>query len=45
MAVVSSRGQKLGNRVAIAAIIVITIIFLTPIYWIGSTRPDGRPQL
>ena len=35
MAVVSSRGSRLGNRVAIAAVNVITIIFLAPIYWIG----------
>lgn len=42
MAVVSSSGQKLGNRVAIAAVIVLTIIFLTPIYWIGSTAFKPR---
>lgn len=42
MAVVSSSGQRLGNRVAIAAVIVITIIFLLPIYWIGSTAFKPR---
>jgi multiple sugar transport system permease protein len=42
MAVVSSRGQRLGNRLAIAAVIVITIIFLSPLYWIGSTAFKPR---
>src|SRR5437868_1117647 len=37
MAVVSTRAGRLGNRVAIAAIIVITLIFLAPIYWISAT--------
>jgi multiple sugar transport system permease protein len=37
MAVVSSRAGRLGNRIAIAAVIVVTLIFLTPIYWITST--------
>lgn len=42
MAVVSSSGQRLGNRIAIAAVVVITIIFLLPIYWIGSTAFKPR---
>jgi multiple sugar transport system permease protein len=42
MAVVSSRGQRLSNRVAIAAILVITLVFLAPIYWIGSTAFKPR---
>ena len=37
MAVVSTRAGRLGNRVAIAAVIVVTLIFLAPIYWITST--------
>jgi multiple sugar transport system permease protein len=37
MAVVSTRAGRLGNRVAIAAVIVLTLIFLAPIYWITST--------
>ena len=37
MAVVSTRAGRLGNRVAVAAVIVITLIFLSPIYWITST--------
>ena len=37
MAVVSTRAGRFGNRVAIAAVIVITLIFLSPIYWITST--------
>src|SRR5690606_36666910 len=37
MAVVSTRAGRLGNRIAIAAVIVVTLIFLSPIYWITST--------
>jgi multiple sugar transport system permease protein len=37
MAVVSTRAGKLGNRIAVAAVIVITLIFLSPIYWITTT--------
>lgn len=37
MAVVSTRAGRLGNRVAIAAVVVITLIFLSPIYWITTT--------
>ena len=42
---------RLGNRIAIAVVIVITLIFLSPIYWITTTafkplvlaRPRCRP--
>ena len=37
MAVVSTRSGRLGNRIAIAFVIVITLIFLSPIYWITTT--------
>src|SRR5215217_8903990 len=37
MAIVSTRAGRLGNRIAIAAVIVVTLIFLSPIYWITST--------
>jgi multiple sugar transport system permease protein len=37
MAVVSSRASRLGNRLAIAAVLVLTLLFLSPIYWISST--------
>lgn len=37
MATVSTRTSRIGNRLAIAAVIVITLIFLSPIYWITST--------
>jgi multiple sugar transport system permease protein len=37
MAVVSTRAGRLGNRIAVAAVIIITLIFLAPIYWITST--------
>ncbi|MDF2981774.1 MAG: sugar transporter permease protein, partial [Devosia sp.] len=42
MAVVSSRGQRVGNLLAIAAVIVVTFIMLAPIYWIVSTSFKPR---
>ena len=42
MAAVRSPGQKAMNRVAIAAVLVITLIFLAPIYWIASTAFKPR---
>jgi multiple sugar transport system permease protein len=42
MAAVQSTAQRIGNRVAIAAVLVITLIFLAPIYWIGSTAFKPR---
>lgn len=37
MATVSTRSGRIGNRIAIAAVVVITLIFLSPIYWITTT--------
>jgi len=42
MAAVRSSGQLAANRVAIAAVLVITLIFLAPIYWITSTAFKPR---
>jgi multiple sugar transport system permease protein len=42
VAVVRSSRQRVLNRVAIAAILVITVIFLSPLYWIGSTAFKPR---
>jgi multiple sugar transport system permease protein len=42
VAVVKSPRQKAFNRIAIAAILVITVIFLSPLYWIGSTAFKPR---
>jgi multiple sugar transport system permease protein len=42
MAIVAAPGQKLGNRLAIAAVIVLTLLFLSPIYWITSTAFKPR---
>ena len=42
MAAVQSTAQRVTNRVAIAAILIITIIFLAPIYWIASTAFKPR---
>ncbi len=37
MAVVSTRTERFADRLAIAAVIIVTLIFLSPIYWIAST--------
>ena len=42
MAAVTSRSQRIWNPVAIVAIIVAMLIFLAPIYWIGSTAFKPR---
>ena len=42
MAVVSSPAHRIGNRIAIARIVVATLIFLAPLYWIGSTAFKPR---
>jgi multiple sugar transport system permease protein len=42
MASVQSAGRRLRNRLAIVAVVVATLIFLAPIYWIGSTAFKPR---
>lgn len=42
MAVVTSSRKKVWNWVAIAAVLVIAIAFLSPLYWIGSTAFKPR---
>ncbi len=42
MAVVKTSSEIVWNRVAIAAVLIITLIFLLPIYWIGSTAFKPR---
>jgi len=42
MAAITTPRQRALNRVAIAAVLVVTIIFLAPIYWIGSTAFKSR---
>src|SRR5262245_28724879 len=42
MAAVRTSGEVLANRLAIVAVIVITLIFLAPIYWIASTAFKPR---
>ena len=42
MAAVTSPGQKAVNNAAIAAVLIITIVFLAPIYWIASTAFKPR---
>jgi multiple sugar transport system permease protein len=44
MAAVRSSGQKLLNRVVVAMVILATLAFLSPIYWIGSTAFKPRNQ-
>jgi multiple sugar transport system permease protein len=42
MAEFRSRGEKIGNRVSIVAVVVALIVMLTPIYWIASTAFKAR---
>jgi multiple sugar transport system permease protein len=42
MPVVTSPHKKALNRVAIASVLIITFIFLSPLYWIGSTAFKPR---
>ena len=42
MAAVRTTGEIAGNRIAIVAVLVITLIFLAPIYWIASTAFKPR---
>jgi multiple sugar transport system permease protein len=42
MAAVRSSGQIVANRVAIVAVLLATIVFLAPLYWIGSTAFKPR---
>jgi len=42
MATVRSARKVALNRIAVAAIVVVTIIFLAPIYWIGATAFKPR---
>ena len=42
MAAVRSSGEILGNRVAIVAVLIATVIFLAPLYWIASTAFKPR---
>jgi len=42
MASVTSPAERIGNRVAIVAVLMVTVIFLAPIYWITSTAFKPR---
>ncbi len=42
MAAVTTPVQRIGNSVAIVAIVMATLIFLAPIYWIASTAFKPR---
>lgn len=42
MAMVRPSSAALYNRIAVAAVIIITLIFLSPIYWIGTTSFKAR---
>jgi multiple sugar transport system permease protein len=42
MAAVRTSGEIAANRVAIIAVLIITLIFLAPIYWIASTAFKPR---
>ena len=42
MAAVRTTGERTLNRVAIASVLIVTLIFLAPIYWIVSTSFKPR---
>ena len=42
MATVKSSRQRALNRVAVITVLLITVIFLSPLYWIGSTAFKPR---
>ena len=42
MAAVVSRGQRFGRPIAILVILAVTLIFLSPILWIGATAFKPR---
>ena len=42
MAAVQTSGERTLNRIAVVAVVVITLIFLAPIYWIASTSFKPR---
>ena len=42
MAAVQTSGERALNKIAIAAVLIITLIFLAPIYWIASTSFKPR---
>ena len=42
MAAVRTSGEVALNRVAIVAVLLITLIFLAPIYWITATAFKPR---
>jgi multiple sugar transport system permease protein len=42
MAAVTTTSERSLNRLAIAAVLIITLIFLAPIYWIASTAFKPR---
>lgn len=42
MAAVKTRAEVAGNRFAIVAVLIITLIFLAPIYWIVATSFKPR---
>jgi multiple sugar transport system permease protein len=44
MAAVKTNGEMTRNRIAIVCVLIITVIFLMPIYWIGSTAFKPRAQ-
>ena len=42
MAAVRTSGEKTLNRIAIVSVLIVTLIFLAPIYWITSTAFKPR---
>ncbi|MFO1144785.1 MAG: carbohydrate ABC transporter permease [Amaricoccus sp.] len=42
MAAVTSSAERIGNRIAIVGVVAALLIFLAPLYWIGSTAFKPR---
>jgi ABC-type glycerol-3-phosphate transport system permease component len=42
MAAVQSTRQKVLNRAAVAVVVLLTLVYLVPIYWITSTAFKPR---
>ncbi len=42
MAAVISRGKRIGRPIVLIAIVAVLLVFLSPIYWIGSTAFKPR---
>ena len=42
MAAVTSKGHRIWNRVLVALVFLLVVIYLIPLYWISSTAFKPR---